>query len=225
MLLPREVGVMTLTEATLFPNALLPLYIFETRYRRMLADALETHRLLCVAMQKPGCTRETPLPVAGLGLIRVSVQHADGSSHLVLQGLCRVELQATVRYRPYRVQAMRELAPGPCDTPAVEALVARVRELMAERLELGLPGPLHALGIGQPDAVVKAPPQVAREMLKYVTALKNPEHVVDMVTSTLIRCAQQRQAILATVELEPRLRQLVRFLLADIRRQREDPAP
>src|SRR6266404_9564053 len=96
MEIPTRVPVMTLPASlpasTLFPQALLPLYIFEPRYRKMLADALRSDRMFSVAMQKPGRTREAPSPVAGLGLIRVSVGHNDGSSHLILQGLVRVEL-------------------------------------------------------------------------------------------------------------------------------------
>ena len=97
MKLPSEVAVMTLPEATLFPQALLPLYIFEPRYRQMLADALHSNRMFSVAMQRPGSTREAPSPVAGLGLIRVSVGHRDGTSHLILQGIARVELEQAVR--------------------------------------------------------------------------------------------------------------------------------
>ena len=100
MKIPREAAVMTLPNATLFPQALLPLHIFEPRYRKMLADALHSNRMFAVAMQKPGNTRETPSPVAGLGLIRVSVGHLDGKSHLILQGVVRVGLEETVRYKP-----------------------------------------------------------------------------------------------------------------------------
>src|SRR2546421_8534262 len=100
MKLPRETPVMTLPNATLFPQALLPLYIFEPRYRKMLADALHSDRMFAVAMQKPGSSRETPSPVAGLGVIRVSVRHKDDTSHLILQGIARVELEQAVRYRP-----------------------------------------------------------------------------------------------------------------------------
>ncbi|MEI6394694.1 MAG: LON peptidase substrate-binding domain-containing protein, partial [Verrucomicrobiota bacterium] len=119
MKLPREVPLMTLPNATLFPQALLPLYIFEPRYRQMVADALHTHRMFLVAMQKPGSTREIPAPVAGLGLIRVAVGHRDGTSHLILQGLARVELEQTVRYRPYRVQRIRHLQTPPCNNVMV----------------------------------------------------------------------------------------------------------
>jgi Lon protease-like protein len=73
MELPSKAAVMTLPSATLFPQALLPLYIFEPRYRKMLSDALLADRMITVAMQKPGRKRETPCTVGGLGLIRVSV--------------------------------------------------------------------------------------------------------------------------------------------------------
>src|SRR5438270_2371276 len=151
MKIPREIPVMTLPKATLFPQALLPLYIFEPRYRQMLADALQSSRMFSVAMQKPGSTRETPSPVAGLGLIRVSVGHRDGTSHLILQGIARVELEEPVRYKPYRIQRIRALQSPPCDNVKVDALVAKVRELLEERLELGLKFPFPVLSPNQDD--------------------------------------------------------------------------
>src|SRR6185436_9265957 len=141
MQLPDAVPIMTLPSATLFPQALLPLYIFEPRYRRMLSDALKAHRMFIVAMQKPGRSRESPCGVAGLGLIRVSVDHADGTSHLILQGLTRVELHRTVRYKPYRVQSIRLLRSQLADNVVIDALLAKVFELVRKRLELG-PFPL-----------------------------------------------------------------------------------
>src|SRR6185295_3682837 len=130
MELPNEVPVMTLPSATLFPQALLPLYIFEPRYRHMLSDSLKSNRMFSVAMQKPGRTRETPCPVAGLGLIRVSVDHEDGTSHLILQGLTRVELMETVQYKPYRVQCIRPLQAKLVDNVVIDALLAKVHELV-----------------------------------------------------------------------------------------------
>src|SRR6266850_5088781 len=116
MELPNEVPVMTLPSATLFPQALLPLYIFEPRYRKMLADTLKSERMFSVAMQKPGRSRETPCVVAGLGLIRVSVDHEDGTSHLILQGLTRVELGDPVQRKPYRIHTIRPLQAEPTDS-------------------------------------------------------------------------------------------------------------
>ena len=128
--LPETLPLFPLPGVALFPDLPLPLHIFEPRYRQMLADALHSHRMFSVAMQKPGSSRESPAPVAGLGLIRVSVGHSDGTSHLVLQGLARVELETAVRYKPYRVQRIRALQTPPCDSVRADALVAKVRELL-----------------------------------------------------------------------------------------------
>src|SRR5712691_7506972 len=100
MELPNEVPVMTLPSATLFPQALLPLYIFEPRYRQMLADTLKAGRMFSVAMQKPGRAREAPVPVVVLLLISESVDHKDGTSHLIFQDITRMEVRETGQFLP-----------------------------------------------------------------------------------------------------------------------------
>jgi ATP-dependent Lon protease len=216
MKIPREVPVMTLPNATLFPQALLPLYIFEPRYRQMLSDALHSNRMFSVAMQKPGSGREIPAPVAGLGLIRVSVAHRDGTSHLILQGLARVELEETVRYKPYRIQRIRPMQTPPCDNVKVDALLAKVKELLEERLKLGLPFPFPVMSSGQKEGK-DAPGLPPQEILKYLDAITDPEQAADLVSCAVLPGAEDRQTILATVDVEARLRRLIHFLLAEIR--------
>lgn len=216
---------MTLPNATLFPQALLPLYIFEPRYRQMLADALHSHRMFSVAMQRPGTTRETPAPVAGLGLIRVSVGHRDGTSHLILQGLARVELAEAVRYKPYRVQRIRPLQVPPCDNVKVDALVAKVRELLEERIKLGLPFPFPVMSPDQSESSSAPPTFSAKEILNYLDSLSDPEQTADLVSCAVLSGAAERQAILETVNVEQRLQRLILFLLAEIKKKRQGEAP
>ena len=205
---------MTLRNATLFPQALLPLYIFEPRYRRMLADALHSHRMFIVAMQRPGQQREVPSPVAGLGLIRVSVGHRDGTSHLILQGVTRVEMIEAVRYRPYRVQRIRPLAAGKADSVVVDALVSRIRELAAERLAQGVPLPL-------PPGSDSAATMSADDVQAFLEKIEDPGQLADMVACSLLTRAADRQCLLEAVDVAERLRRLVRFLIAEIPRHRK----
>jgi len=225
MKLPREVPVMTLPNATLFPQALLPLYIFEPRYRQMLADALHSTRMFSVAMQKPGNTRETPSSVAGLGLIRVSVGHRDGTSHLILQGLARVELEEAVRYRPYRIQRVRPLQTPPCDNVTVDALVEKMRELLEERIDLGLPFPFPVMSPDKSENSASPPAVPPKKILHYLDSIADPEQAADLVSCAVLPGAEDRQAILETVNVEARLRRLIHFLLAEIRAKRKDKAP
>src|SRR5215510_3386861 len=224
MKIPPEVPVMTLPNATLFPQALLPLYIFEPRYRQMLADALHSNRMFSVAMQRPGNSRETPAPIAGLGLIRVSVGHSDGTSHLILQGLARVELKEAVRYKPYRIQRIRALHTPPCDNVKVDALVAKVRELLEERITLDLPFPSPLVAPEKVESAPAPPSFSPKEILSYLDSIADPEQAADLVSCAVLPGAAERQAILETVEVEARLRRLIQFLMAEIRSKRKEDA-
>jgi len=208
---------MILPMATLFPTALLPLYIFEPRYRQMLADALEENRMFSVAMQKPGSVSEVPSLIAGLGLIRAAVRHRDGTSHLILQGLARVQLEATVRYKPYRVQRIRALESPPSNSVRVDALVAKVRELLQERTRLGLPFPFPVMSSGQEEGQGVQPSCSAKQILGYLDSITDPEQTADLVSCAVLPGAAERQMILETVDIEARLRHLISFLLAEIR--------
>ncbi len=224
MELPNEVPVMTLPSATLFPQALLPLYIFEPRYRRMLSDMLRSERMFSVAMQKPGRTRETPCAVAGLGLIRVSVGHNDGTSHLILQGLARVEILGTVQTKPYRVASIRPLRAAAADNVVIDALVAKIHELVEERIRFG-PFPFPFSALKNPGGSKKkggADPGISpKEILDYLEALPDADQVADLVTCALLPGAAERQTILETVPLEQRLKHLIHFLMEEVRRCRK----
>jgi ATP-dependent Lon protease len=223
MKLPHETPVMTLPNATLFPQTLLPLSIFEPRYRLMLADALHSNRMFAVAMRKPGNRREVPQPVAGLGVVRVSVGHRDGTSHLILQGLARVELEKTVRYKPYRINRIAVLHTPPCDSVTTDALLEKMRELLEERMSLGLPFRFPPISTPQSEPEIAGPatPFSAESVLGYLDAIDNTEHAVDLVSCAVLPDARERQTILETIDVENRLRRLIQFLLAEIRKQRK----
>jgi len=221
MKLPPEVPVMILPNVTLFPQAMLPLYIFEPRYRRMLADTLEGNRMFAMAMQKPGSKRESASPVAGLGIVRVSVGHRDGTSHLILQGVARVELEEAVRYKPYRVHRVKHLPSPPCDGVTVDALLIKVRELLAERIELGLPFPFPVLTSPPSEPKQPSPHVSPKEILGFLEGIHDPAQAADLVSCATLPDGAERQAIMEAVDVETRLRRLIGYLLAEITRKKK----
>jgi Lon protease-like protein len=214
MELPSEIAVMTLPDAILFPQAFLPLHIFELRYRRMLEDSLDSHRMISVAMQRPDRKRESPSTVAGVGLIRASVGQSDGTSNLVLQGIARVALVDVVRYRPYRVHRIRPLRSQVRDSVVIDALTMKLMELVTRRLHEG--AAVSLLKEGQLKLTCTSAPAIDSETgrsVEILAELKNPEQIVDLVSWTLLTDPEQRQLLLETLDLEDRLRRLIRFLL------------
>jgi Lon protease-like protein len=228
MQLPSEIPVMVLPNAILFPRAMLPIHIFEPRYRKMLADVLDSHRMFSVALRKPGRSRETPSAVAGLGLVRASVGNRDGTSNLVLQGIARVELTETVRYRPYRVQRIRPVPIPASESVVVDALAAKVLELVAERLSQGFELPMHVLRqlsqhVEQESA--NSPLFSLNQVIQYLVSLEQPDQLADLISCTLLPGARERQVILETPQLEARLKHLIHFLIAEIKRHRPKKTP
>lgn len=215
MRLPSSVPVMTLSNVILFPQAMLPLHIYEPRYRRMLADVLEGERVFAVAMRRPDRRRETPAGVAGLGLVRACVTQRNGTSNLILQGVARVRLGRVAQYRPYRCHhALPLLASGDSGS-AVHALTLRVLELVNARLKTGLQS-LAAMGTTAESAhSTPLTLDAFHHALEHLAKLEDAEQLTDLVSATLLANAHQRQVILETARLEDRLRHLVHFLQGD----------
>lgn len=218
MVLPKSVGVMILPSVNLFPQAILPLFVFEPRYRRMLRDALGSHRMFCVAMQSPEAETESPSRVAGIGLIRVAVENPDGTSNMMLQGVSRVSLGRVVRHKPYRVQSIQALHSETVDAGRVDALTVKVRELVDERFRHGLPGPLKFLNDANVSPTEEKPS--AEHILKSLGGITDPSVLADLISCTLLADPRQRQVMLETVDVETRLRYLICFLLKELEKVR-----
>jgi len=105
---PRQpVPVFPLPDVVLFPHAVVPLHIFELRYRTMVRDALSGERLIALALLKPGWERDyhgNPEfhELGCLARFEEVEWRPDDCYDLKLLGLSRVRLGAPVREYPYR---------------------------------------------------------------------------------------------------------------------------
>ncbi|MCP3916518.1 MAG: LON peptidase substrate-binding domain-containing protein [bacterium] len=90
----------------LFPQQIMPLHIFEPRYRQMIEDSLDGPGRIVMATVREGQTPELDrpevLPVAGLGEIVRHVKMPDGRFHILLFGVQRVYLDEVPSEREYR---------------------------------------------------------------------------------------------------------------------------
>jgi Lon protease-like protein len=194
--IPTEVPVMALPNAVLFPHSLLPLYIFERRYREMLSHSLDGDRMFSVALMKRGIKEASGLqdlcPIAGVGLIRACVGNENGTSNLVLQGLVRVRLLDSMQETPFRV-ARIELVKSTLGNPIeADALSAKVMEFCARIEALGVPLPPN--------------------LMDHLRQIESPEIFSDVVSAAFVTEPYQRQKLLEAYEVCERLRLLIQFL-------------
>jgi ATP-dependent Lon protease len=106
IVVPTELSVMTLPKLAFFPQALLPLHIFEPRYRLMLKEVLASHRLFAVAGLNPaeaGQGYEPTHRVATVGIVRACQENDNGTSNLLLQA-ATPPATSTASSRPSKTQ-------------------------------------------------------------------------------------------------------------------------
>jgi len=95
----NECRLFPLPDLVLLPHALLPLYIFEPRYRQMTTDALAGDRLVTMVqiLSAPeGAPWSEPVPIMDVGCLGKIIQHerlADGRFNIIVLGLKRVRLK------------------------------------------------------------------------------------------------------------------------------------
>jgi Lon protease-like protein len=134
------VPVFPLPGVVLLPNAVLPLHIFEERYRAMTEAALESDRQMAMALLADGWQqdyygRPKIEPVVCVGKILTHERLPDGKFNFLLQGHTRArvvqELQTGEPFRRFELQPI-------ADIPADELTLATARRTFLRAFETGI---------------------------------------------------------------------------------------
>jgi Lon protease-like protein len=205
--IPREVPVMTLSQTVLFPQAMMPLFIFEPRYREMLSTVLQGDRIFAVAAlderDEDAEVLETPYSIAGVGVVRACKQNPDGTSNLILQGLARVHFENFVCEEPYRrarIQQIMSESDGSEET--LDSIQPTLLALVQIQMRLGA--------------------EIPQEVLQFLSNLKEPESVLDLAIYTLCPSGSFKQDLLETRGILARFGKFERFLRSQVDRLKLD---
>jgi Lon protease-like protein len=189
IIVPDQIPVMTLPEVAFFPQALMPLHIFEPRYRQMLKDVLATHRIFAVAGLHPDSdpSEERAQRIATAGIVRACNLNEDGTSNLLLQGLTRVKWIEIAMEDPYRIITIETLAnQQPADDERAPKLRRRIERLLSLRRQLGAPAP--------------------EGFTQYLQTVEDPASFIDLVAFTLCQDSGLKQRLLETLDVNARLK-------------------
>lgn len=187
----RRLPFFPLPRVVLFPGALLPLHIFEPRYRQMIGDALAGDGAIAMALPLPTADPaafEPPVhEIAGLGWIKAHERMPDGRYAILLEGAARVRLHELPRetfpkdtlYRTARAEVLAEPAAPHLNVQVALSLATQIATRVRKhepRFELDLPA--------------KAVP---------------PGALCDRLANRLVRDTAKRQALLEALDPAVRL--------------------
>jgi Lon protease-like protein len=196
----RRLPLFPLPNAVLFPHALLPLHVFEERYRAMVRDVLTGGRHLAIGLLVPDAREEDELPavqpIAGVGEVVMAHELPDGRFNLVVRGRARVHIDRELPSgRPYRLVTATEMPDFPIiDTREVADADQTLRALIG-RLA---------------DAI----PEGGELLRQVVAAQESPAELVDGVASALIVDPALRQRLLEMRDVGKRLERVAAEVVA-----------
>lgn len=190
--------IFPLPAGVLFPGGLLPLHVFEPRYRELIRDALAGSKSLAVARLRPGFEssyegRPPVFDICGAGRIVEHVEHPDGRFHIMLRGVSRVriveELPPERSYRLVRGDALSDSASDPALSSALATKIAALWRVLAPEL-----------------------PEPLRDLAELTRGADEAGAYADRIASTIIGDPELGQALLDELDPCERLRLLVEQL-------------
>lgn len=186
--LPSEMPLIVLSDCFHFPGCLLPLYIFEERYKAMLGHALQGDRMFGVGVRVSE-EDENVLPVVTAGLIRACLRQDDGTAHLMLLGLRRMKITGWVQRKPFPI-----------------ARVEVLETIQADPAELA---PIQNAVMNHLPPCPKGAEQIMDQVKARISSNQDPEHVCNIITYHLVH----RPELLAQSLQEASLLERYRIML------------
>lgn len=179
----------------LFPNGIMPLHIFEERYRRMLRDSQHNDPAFVIALAQQGSETDQDFQPESVGTacrITGVSPRPDGRSDIVVSGTFRVRISGVDWSNGYATGVVVPLEDSIKETDAVMARYAQIRDRFSRYLEA-----LESL-IG--------------EELPKLNTTRDPSRGSWVIGETLTLHTWERQRLLRAETVDDRLAHLDGFL-------------
>ncbi len=191
-----EIPILPLPNVVLFPRTLLPLHIFESRYRKMIVDCLEGNKQLGVVMIRKaitsnGTSEASSPPRTHKVLCTGNIVHhqilPDGQYNLKIEGQNRAIITENIPSWPYRrpkVEIIRD-----------EYELIRREELAESRARLER----------ELTVLSEAVPRFSALIERILSQGQHPGILADMVSTHFVSDSYDRQSILSEFDLNRRV--------------------
>ena len=191
----KRLPLFPLEDVVLFPHSMIPLHIFEARYRKMVRDVLNSNRLMAISLQlEKESIEEGNVPrvaaIASVGELVLAQELPDGRYNLVVRGRARIAIdEELLSDEPYRLIAAHEIP----DEPPAE----RTEQVDIDEADTAL----RALVSGLAESIPNG-----GELLKHVAAAQDtPAALANVIAASLVADAKIRQHLLETTNVFARL--------------------
>ncbi|MFA6430837.1 MAG: endopeptidase La [Candidatus Margulisiibacteriota bacterium] len=191
-----QLSLIPLRNMVVFPQMIVPLFIGRNKSVKALEDTLAKEKMLVFASQKNEEDEEPEQKdISTIGTLAEIVQMMalpDGTTKVLVEGICRVKIEKFISDTPYFRVAISKIAEPDEFSAEAEALVRGV--------------------VKQFEEYVKLNKRIPAETLMSIINVDNPGRLADLISSYLTLKVEEKQAILEATVVEKRLRKLSEVL-------------
>ena len=196
--IPNVMPVMPMVELNLFPRMVYPMMVLDEKLMSIVQEIVLKDRMLGLFLLSPGVDMNSAFksedfnPIGIAAYILKMSRNDNGSMRVLTQGVSRIKLVELVENDPYataRVEPLEEILKMDKRT---EALMAGVRGLFKTILDLS--------------------PNMPDDLQMMNQNIDHPGLMADMVASTLNIKREEKQELLATLDIKQRLEKVMVLL-------------
>jgi Lon protease-like protein len=189
---PDEIGIMVLSGSYFFPESILPLQIFEPRYKEMLQHAVENNKMFAISPQPLHENHLNEHAVGCIGIIRECKTTKSGHYLVWLHGVSRVRFTKITQILPY---LRCEVSPLFCEDEHSEKVESRISRI----LDLS-------------EVINHFTHHLPPEYITNFRTFDDYDLLIDMVTSAYVRNQDTLQVLIESDDLAERALTLLRAL-------------
>ncbi len=193
--------ILPLRNSVLFPHAIVPIDVGRAKSVRLIDDLGKGEaQVLGVLSQKDPETNEPAwnemYQVGTVARILKVIKLERGGYRVVIHGLSRFVMEKTVSTEPYHQAMIRRIQEPAVKDLEVDALLGSIFDTL--------------------EQVVSLLPNFPRDIVERLHSSKDPALICDLVAANIPISVEERQNILETIELKPRLRLTLQFLMRQL---------
>ncbi len=176
----QKVPVVTLSNVVFFPNTSLPLYVVDPIYEQLIKDAIADGSPVAVSLNADEHSMEgefqEPSEICGIGTPLILERMEDGVLKVLMKGIGKIRLIELEYESPYPVYWSEVLIDDTEDTRWVITKIERLKLILINWLTENVTN------------------QTERE--QFISTMKSDKHIIDYVTTFLVKDKQIRQLLL-----------------------------
>lgn len=198
--IPKEVPVLPMKDAVVFPNMVAALTVFTERDIKLLNDVLASNRFLALVAQKEKdlkVVRQSDLYEYGTvaGVLQM-LRMPDNSAKMLVQGIKRIKIDEYTQTDPYfkgKVTVLHDITENDMET---EALARNASDQFIRMISMA--------------------PSLPEELKIAIVNIDSPSRLADMIAAHLNLTVSEKQQVLEAIHVKARLQKVTTFIIREM---------